>query len=53
MVLRMQRTQALARHVRVNGGGGNVDVAQQHLHRSQVSAVVEQVRGKGVAQRVR
>jgi hypothetical protein len=33
--------------------GGQVAVAQQHLHHAQVGAVVEQVRGEGVAQGVR
>jgi hypothetical protein len=36
----------------VDGGGGDVGMAQQHLHRAQVGPVVEQMRGKGVAQRV-
>ena len=53
VVLAVQVFQALARNVRVDGGGGNVGVAEQHLHHAQVGAVVEQVRGKSVAQRVR
>jgi hypothetical protein len=49
----MQLLQPLARHVGVDGGRRDVGVAQQHLHRAQVGAVVQQVRGEGVAQRVR
>jgi hypothetical protein len=49
----VQLAQPLARHVGVDGGGGDVGMAQQHLHRAQVGTVVEQVRGKGVAQGVR
>jgi hypothetical protein len=41
MVLRMQRFESLARHVGVNGGGGNVSVAQEQLNGAQVGAVVE------------
>jgi hypothetical protein len=53
MVRRVQRPQPLARHVGVDRGGGDVGMAQQQLHRAQVGAVVEQVGGEGVAQRVR
>jgi hypothetical protein len=53
MVLRMQRLQALTRHMGVNRGGGNVGMSQQHLHRPQICAVVEQMRGEGMAQGVR
>ena len=52
MVLRVQSLEAFTRHMRVNGGRGNVSMAQQHLHRTQIGAMVEQVRGKGMAQRV-
>jgi hypothetical protein len=48
----MQRLKPFLRHMGVDGGGGDISVAQQHLHRSQVGPVVEQMRGKGVAQRV-
>jgi hypothetical protein len=41
MVLRMKRFESLARHMGVNGGGGNISVAQQQLHGAQISAVVE------------
>ena len=36
----MQHPQPFARHVGVNGGGGNVGVPEQHLHRAQVGAVM-------------
>ncbi|MEY2891104.1 MAG: hypothetical protein RJA98_1012 [Pseudomonadota bacterium] len=52
MMRRMQRLQPLPRHVRVDGGGGDVGVSQQHLHGAQIGTVVEQVGGKGVAQGV-
>src|SRR5690606_20391791 len=42
--------QALARYMRVNLGGRQVRVAQQQLHHPQISAVVEQMGGKGMAQ---
>ena len=48
----MQALQPLAGDVGVDGGGGDVGVAQQHLHGAQVGAVVEQVGGEGVAQGV-
>ena len=41
MVLRKQRFESLARYMGVNGGGGNISVAQQQLHGAQVGAVVE------------
>ena len=44
--------QALARHVGVDGGGGNVRVPQEQLHDAQIGAVVEQMGGKGVTQGV-
>ena len=48
----MQRLEpSLARHMGVDGGGGNVGVAQQHCTGAQVGAMVQQVGGKGVAQR--
>ena len=52
-MLRVQRFQALTRHMRVDRGGGNVSVAEQQLHGSQVSAVVQQVGRKSVPQGVR
>ena len=53
MVLRVQRLQPLARDVGVDRRGRDVGVAEQHLHRAQVGAVVQQVGREGVAQRVR
>jgi hypothetical protein len=52
MVLCMQGFQTLACNVGVNGGGGNIGMPQQHLHRSQVSAMVEQMCGERVSQSV-
>jgi hypothetical protein len=52
MMLRVQILQPLARDG-CDGGGGDVGMPQQHLHRAQIGAVVEQVGGEGVAQRVR
>lgn len=49
---RMQLRQAAAGHMGIYGGGGNISVAQQQLHRPQVGPMVEQVGGKGVAQGV-
>jgi hypothetical protein len=49
----MQRPQPLTRHVGVDGGRGDVRMPQQQLHRAQVGAVVQQVGGESVAQRVR
>ena len=45
--------QAAARHMGIDLGGGQVAVAQQHLHHAQVRAVVQQMSGKGMAQRMR
>src|SRR5690606_39246141 len=53
MMLRMQFFQPLSGHMRINLGGGDIGVPEQHLHHAQVRAVVEQVGGKGMAQRVR
>jgi hypothetical protein len=53
VVLAVQRLQALARDVRVDLRGGDVGVAEQQLHHAQVGAVVDEVRGERVAQRVR
>ena len=53
MVLRMQQFEAFTRHMGVDGGSGNVCMPQQQLHHAQIGTVVQQVRGKGMAQRVR
>jgi len=52
VVLLVQRFQPLARHVGVNLRGRDIGVAEQHLHDTQIRAVVEQMRGESVAQRV-
>ena len=52
MMLRMQGLEPLSRHMGVDGGRGDIRMAQQHLHHAQISAVVEQMRGKRMAQRV-
>jgi len=41
VVFGVQTVQTLACHMGVDGGGGNIRVAQQHLHRAQVGAVVQ------------
>ena len=48
----MQVLQPRPGDVGVDLGGGQVAVAEQHLHHPQVGAVVEQVRGEGMAQGV-
>jgi len=50
MMLGMQLFHALARHVRVDLRGRQVAVPEQHLHHTQVRAVIEQVGREGVAQ---
>jgi hypothetical protein len=52
VVLGMQRLEPFPRHMGVDGGGGDVGMPQQHLHGAQVGPVVDQMRGKCVAQRV-
>ncbi len=53
MVLRMQRFQALARHMGIDLRGGNIGVAKQHLNHAQVCAVVQQVGRESVSHHVR
>ena len=50
MMLAMHGLQAAQRQVRVDLRGGNVGVAQHHLHAAQVGAVLHHVRGATVAQ---
>lgn len=52
-MLRMQLLQSLSRHMRVNRRGGNVRMPEQHLHRTQIRPVVQQMRSECVAQGVR
>ena len=53
MVARVQLRQALARNMGVDGGGRNIGMAQEQLDRPQIGAMIEQVRRKCMAQRVR
>jgi hypothetical protein len=53
MVLLVQRLQSLARDVRINLGGRDVGVPQQELDDTQIRPVVQEVRRKGVPQRMR
>ena len=53
MMLRVQFLQALAGHVRIDLGGRQIAVTEQHLHHAQVGAVIEQVRGERMPQRMR
>jgi hypothetical protein len=52
-MFRVQLLQAFAGDMGVNLCGRNVGVPQQHLYYTQVRAVIEQMRGKGVAQGMR
>ena len=52
VVLRVQGFEAFARDMGVDGRGRNIGMPQQHLHRAQICTVVEQMRGKSVAQGV-
>ena len=49
----MQLFQPLPRHMRINLRGGYIRMPQKHLHHTQIRAVIEQVRGKGMAQHMR
>jgi hypothetical protein len=53
MVLLVQRLQSLARDVRINLGGRDVGVSQQELDDTQIRPAVQEVRRKGVPQRMR
>jgi hypothetical protein len=53
MMFGVQRLQSFLGDVGVNLCGGDVGMPEQHLHHAQIGAVVEQVGGEGVAQRVR
>jgi hypothetical protein len=49
----IEALQPLAIDVRVDLGGGNVGVAQKHLHGAKVGAVLQQVRREGMPDDVR
>ena len=49
----MYLLESFARYVRIYLRGGNIGMAQQHLHDTQVRTVIEQVSSKSVAQRMR
>ena len=52
VVVEHQPFQPIIEDVGVDLGRGDVGMAQQHLDRAQVGAIVQQMRGKGMAQRV-
>jgi hypothetical protein len=49
MMFGMQLLQPLTSDVRVDLRGRDVGVTEEELHHAQVGAVVDEVRGKGVA----
>ena len=53
MMLGVKLLQSLQRHMGVDLRGGDVRMAEQQLHHAQISAVVDEVGGKGVPQRMR
>jgi hypothetical protein len=53
MMGRIERTQALLDHVRIDLGSGDIDMAQHVLQRPEIRASFQQVRRKGMPQRVR
>ena len=53
MMLLVQLLEPFAGDMGINLGGRNVGMAQQELHYAQIRAVVEQVRGEGMAQHMR
>jgi len=46
----VQVFQAFPGDMRINLGGRQIAVPQQHLHHAQIRAVIQQMRGKGVSQ---
>ena len=52
-MLPVQLLQPLARHMRVDRGGGDIDMPLEQLHHPQIRAVIEQMRGKSVTQGMR
>src|SRR6202011_2639457 len=53
VMLAVQLFQALTSHVGIDLCRGQITVTQEHLHDAQVSAVIEQMRGKRVPQSMR
>ena len=53
MVLLMQFLHTFAGDVGIDLRRGKIAVTEQHLHHTQIGAVIQQMRGKGVAQGVR
>src|SRR5690606_38202394 len=52
VMLAVQSLQMLARHQRIDLGGGQRTVAKQHLQGAQVGAAIEQMGGETVAQAI-
>ena len=52
MMGRMQGLEARLRHMGIDLGSGQVAMPQQHLHHAQVGAMIEQMRGEGMTQRM-
>ena len=52
-MLGMQLPQALTRNMGVDLRGRDIRMAKQHLHHTQIRAMIEQVRGKSVPKRMR
>ncbi len=52
MVLGVELFEPFPGDVGIDLGGGEVAVAEQHLHDPQVGAVIEQMGGEGVTQGV-
>ena len=52
-MLSVQLLQPLARDVRVDLRRRDVGVTEQELHHAQIGAVIDEMRGEGVAQHVR
>ena len=46
----MQLFESLAGHMGIDLSSRYVCMAEQHLHDSQIGAVIDQMRGKGMAQ---
>ncbi len=53
MMFGMQTLQTRLGHMGIDLGRGKITMSQQQLHDTQVGTVIEQVRGEGMAQRMR